>query len=123
MCLNPDRHYSSFSFLHAFKDEDAAKLHRPHSGTVNINEISTFTYLSSLLQLRLTHVSMQRYIFVFRVDQPAQHTIGPGKCPLNSLSNITNLQNVNASRRAYGPGCDTKKTSWPRRYFCNMKRR
>ncbi len=33
----------------------------------------------------------------------------------------THRQNVSARRRAYGPGCDRRKMSCPRRYFCSIK--
>ena len=62
------RHNSSLSFFNAFNDKDAAVLGSFHGSTVDIDQVSTLSKFSALLQLRFTNVTMQRNVFVFQVS-------------------------------------------------------
>jgi len=92
-------------------------LDRTNGGTIDVSERAAPLDLPTLLEFRFTNVPMQRNILVLGVDyaEPVQPT------EKSHAGISTHRQNVMASRLAYGPGWDNKKTSCPRRNFCSMK--
>ena len=49
-----------------------------------------------------------------------RHPLRPNAYPKTEETD-THRQKVSARRRAYGPGCESRKMSCPRRYFCSIK--